>query len=200
MNRQLKPCPDLSRPGHAAVTRMTASAIQGRPRCALGSQTEYRPTPASRHGGAMLAEIDAASAAFAGEHKRPGLVAGIVDQGRLVHVTVLGLADREAGRPVGRDTAFLIASMTKNMCPIIVALCCGKQELDENAEPPGIGCRVPCRFDFVFGEYPLSPHHGAGQRPELVAEVDADASARSADPSARPADALTSAPNEPRSH
>jgi CubicO group peptidase (beta-lactamase class C family) len=68
----------------------------------------------------MFAEIDAASAAFAEEHRLPGLVAGIVDQGRLIHVTTLGLADREAGRPVGRDTAFRIASMTKNMTALAI--------------------------------------------------------------------------------
>jgi D-alanyl-D-alanine-carboxypeptidase/D-alanyl-D-alanine-endopeptidase len=68
----------------------------------------------------MFADIDAASAAFAEEHKLPGLVAGIVQEGRLVHVTALGLADREAGRPVGRDTAFRIASMTKNMTALAV--------------------------------------------------------------------------------
>ncbi|HKP35114.1 MAG TPA: serine hydrolase domain-containing protein [Sphingomicrobium sp.] len=68
----------------------------------------------------MFAEIDAASAAFAEEHKLPGLVAGIVDQGHLVHVAALGLADREAGRPVGRDTAFRIASMTKNMTALAI--------------------------------------------------------------------------------
>lgn len=68
----------------------------------------------------MFAKIDAASAAFAEKHKLPGLVAGIVDQGRLVHVTALGLADREAGRPVARDTAFRIASMTKNMTALAI--------------------------------------------------------------------------------
>ena len=68
----------------------------------------------------MFVEIDAAAAAFAEEHELPGLVAGIVDQGRLVHVTTLGLADREAGRPVGRDTAFRIASMTKTMTALAI--------------------------------------------------------------------------------
>ena len=68
----------------------------------------------------MFAEIDAASGAFAEKNKLPGLVAGIVDGGRLVHVTALGLADREAGRPVGRETAFRIASMTKNMTALAI--------------------------------------------------------------------------------
>lgn len=68
----------------------------------------------------MFADIDAACAAFSEEHKLPGLVAGIVEQGRLVHVTTLGLADREAARPLGRDTAFRIASMTKNMTSLAI--------------------------------------------------------------------------------
>lgn len=63
----------------------------------------------------MFAEIDAACAAFAAAEKLPGLAAGIVREGRLVHATALGLADREAGRRVGGETAFRIASMTKNM-------------------------------------------------------------------------------------
>ncbi len=68
----------------------------------------------------MFAEIDAACAAFAEEQQIPGLVAGIVQQGRLVHATTLGLADREASRKVGPDTAFRIASMTKNMTALAV--------------------------------------------------------------------------------
>jgi CubicO group peptidase (beta-lactamase class C family) len=68
----------------------------------------------------MFADIDAACAAFSEEHKIPGLIAGIVGEGRLVHVTALGLADREARRPVGRDTAFRIASMTKNMTSLAI--------------------------------------------------------------------------------
>ena len=75
---------------------------------------------AARYGMAMFADIDAACAAFSEEHELPGLIAGIVDKGRLVHFTALGLADREAGRPVGRDTAFRIASMTKNMTSLAI--------------------------------------------------------------------------------
>jgi CubicO group peptidase (beta-lactamase class C family) len=60
------------------------------------------------------AEIDAASAAFARQENLPGLVAGIVQGGRLVHVAAFGRADIEADRPVTPDTAFRIASMTKS--------------------------------------------------------------------------------------
>ena len=68
----------------------------------------------------MFAEIDTALAAFAEEHEIPGLVAGIVQDGRLAHVTPLGLADIEGGRKVGPDTAFRIASMTKNMTALAI--------------------------------------------------------------------------------
>jgi CubicO group peptidase (beta-lactamase class C family) len=61
------------------------------------------------------ADIDAACAEFAGQERLPGLVAGIVREGRLVHVACVGRADLEAGRPVREGTAFRIASMTKHM-------------------------------------------------------------------------------------
>jgi CubicO group peptidase (beta-lactamase class C family) len=67
-----------------------------------------------------FAALDAACSAFALEHNLPGLVAGIVREGELAHVATVGLADREAGRPVGRDTAFRIASMTKNMTALAI--------------------------------------------------------------------------------
>lgn len=67
-----------------------------------------------------FAEIDAACAAFAKQEQIPGLVAGIVQDGRLAHATTVGLADIEASRPVGPATAFRIASMTKNMTALAV--------------------------------------------------------------------------------
>ena len=65
-------------------------------------------------------EIDAACAAFAEQERIPGLALGIVQQGRLVHATTVGLADREAGRRVAVGTAFRIASMTKNMTALAI--------------------------------------------------------------------------------
>jgi CubicO group peptidase (beta-lactamase class C family) len=43
----------------------------------------------------------------------PGLVYGIVADGRLVHVAAFGVQDTESGRPVTADTLFRVASMTK---------------------------------------------------------------------------------------
>lgn len=67
-------------------------------------------------------EIDAASAAFARDQNLPGLVAGLVQNGRLVHVIPIGQADREAGRLVTRATAFRIASMTKSVTALGILL------------------------------------------------------------------------------
>jgi CubicO group peptidase (beta-lactamase class C family) len=65
-------------------------------------------------------EIDAAYAAFAQDQQIPGIAAGIVQDGKLVHVTTAGLADIETSRPVAEATAFRIASMTKNMTALAV--------------------------------------------------------------------------------
>jgi D-alanyl-D-alanine-carboxypeptidase/D-alanyl-D-alanine-endopeptidase len=68
----------------------------------------------------VFREIDAVSRAFADKESVPGVVGGIVQDGRLVHVTALGLADREAGRAVTRATAFRIASMTKSVTALAI--------------------------------------------------------------------------------
>jgi CubicO group peptidase (beta-lactamase class C family) len=67
-----------------------------------------------------MTEIDQACAAFAQRENLPGLVAGIVQGGKLVHVTAFGLADREAGRAVTPETAFRIASMTKSTTALAI--------------------------------------------------------------------------------
>jgi serine-type D-Ala-D-Ala carboxypeptidase/endopeptidase len=65
-------------------------------------------------------DIDAACTAFAQEQQIPGIAGGTVQDGRLVHVTTVGLADVEASRPVAMATAFRIASMTKNMTALAI--------------------------------------------------------------------------------
>lgn len=67
-----------------------------------------------------FAEIDAACAAFAQQERTPGLVAGVVGDGVLVHAVALGSADLEGRRPVMASTAFRIASMTKHMTALAV--------------------------------------------------------------------------------
>jgi CubicO group peptidase (beta-lactamase class C family) len=67
-----------------------------------------------------FAQIDVAYATFAQEHHIPGIIAGIVQGGRLVHVTALGLADVDAQRRVGPATAFRIASTTKSITALAI--------------------------------------------------------------------------------
>jgi CubicO group peptidase (beta-lactamase class C family) len=43
----------------------------------------------------------------------PGMIYGIVDNGRLVHVGTFGIQDTDSARPVTADTLFRVASMTK---------------------------------------------------------------------------------------
>lgn len=50
----------------------------------------------------------------------PGLVYGIVAEGRLIHVGAFGVQDLESKRPVTADTLFRIASMTKAFTALTV--------------------------------------------------------------------------------
>jgi D-alanyl-D-alanine-carboxypeptidase/D-alanyl-D-alanine-endopeptidase len=66
----------------------------------------------------------------------PGLVYGIVADGKLVHVKAFGIQDTEAKRPVTADTLFRIASMTKAFTALTVLKLRddGKLRLDALAE------------------------------------------------------------------
>jgi CubicO group peptidase (beta-lactamase class C family) len=57
--------------------------------------------------------LDPIFAEFQRENHIPGLVYGIVADGRLVHVRAFGVQDVKARRPVTPDSLFRIASMTK---------------------------------------------------------------------------------------
>lgn len=63
---------------------------------------------------ATYAKVDAIFADFARERRTPGLVYGVVADGRLVYVKALGVQDTAAQRPVTADSVFRIASMSKN--------------------------------------------------------------------------------------
>ena len=63
---------------------------------------------------ALLPEIDRMYAALAVREHLPGLVYGVVLDGKLVHVRALGLADVERKIAASSVTEFRIASMTKS--------------------------------------------------------------------------------------
>lgn len=62
---------------------------------------------------AAIPEIDRIFSDFQVGSHAPGLVYGIVADGRLVHVKVFGVQDLEVRRPVTPDSLFRIASMSK---------------------------------------------------------------------------------------
>ena len=63
--------------------------------------------------GQLVPQIDARFARFMEANHVPGLVYGVVRDGRLQHVGVMGVQDRETRRPVTDSTLFRIASMSK---------------------------------------------------------------------------------------
>ena len=76
--------------------------------------------------------MSAALEDLAQKHHVPGLMFGLVADGALRWTKAIGLADVEARRPVTPDTAFRIASMTKNITALAILMLrdAGKVALD----------------------------------------------------------------------
>ncbi len=69
---------------------------------------------------AVLPEIDQLFADLARKEHFPGLVYGVVLDGRLIHSRALGFANLERKLPTTPDTAFRIASMTKSFVTLAI--------------------------------------------------------------------------------
>lgn len=84
----------------------------------------------------LFASVDHFFSDFALDSHIPGLVFGIVANGRLVYVRGVGVQDLESNRPVTADTLFRIASMTKAFTALTVLTLRdqGKLQLDALAE------------------------------------------------------------------
>lgn len=95
-----------------------------------------QPAPLAAAIAAKAAEIDALFAKFQAETPTPGLVYGIVADGRLVHVRGFGVQDPVSNRPVTPDSLFRIASMTKAFTALSILSLrdAGKLSLDDLAE------------------------------------------------------------------
>lgn len=63
---------------------------------------------------AAWAEIDEIFASFAKKQHIPGLVVGLVRNGKLERFSAFGVQDLDSGTPVNQDTVFRIASLTKS--------------------------------------------------------------------------------------
>ena len=85
---------------------------------------------------AALAEIDRVFEDARLDGHYPGLVYGVVMDGRLAHVKGIGVQDVESQRPVTADTLFRIASMTKSFTALSILKLRdeGKLSLDAPAE------------------------------------------------------------------
>ncbi len=98
----------------------------------------------------LFSSLDRIFADYALDAHIPGLVYGIVANGRLVHVHALGVQDLDTRRAVTADTLFRIASMTKAFTALTVLKLRddGKLQLDALAEtyiPELRGWKYPTR-------------------------------------------------------
>jgi serine-type D-Ala-D-Ala carboxypeptidase/endopeptidase len=118
----------FSRLGTAAVASVLAAFT-----CLPGAYAA--DVPAARDA-QMFAAMDRIFADYALDAHIPGLVYGVVSNGRLVYVRGIGVQDLESNRPVTADTLFRIASMTKAFTALTVLKLRdeGKLRLDALAE------------------------------------------------------------------
>jgi D-alanyl-D-alanine-carboxypeptidase/D-alanyl-D-alanine-endopeptidase len=118
----------FARLGKSILAATTAALI-------LVSSIGATDAPASSES-EMFAAVDRIFADYAIDSHIPGLVYGIVANGRLVFVRGIGVQDLESNRPVTPDTLFRIASMTKAFTALTVLKLRdeGKLQLDALAE------------------------------------------------------------------
>lgn len=84
----------------------------------------------------LTPEVDAVFAKFQADAHVPGMVYGVVRDGKLAYVKGIGVQDLDAKRPVTPDTLFRIASMTKAFTALAILSLRdkGKLRLDDLAE------------------------------------------------------------------
>src|SRR5215207_2090610 len=92
--------------------------------------------PSSAQDAAVFAEIDRTMENYRLDSHIPGMVWGVVRDGRLVHVKGAGVQDVETNRSVNADTLFRIASMTKAFTALSILKLRdeGKLQLDATVE------------------------------------------------------------------
>lgn len=132
----------------------------------------------------LLPALDAHFRRFQQEQHVPGLVWGIVRDGRLIHVGAAGVQDLEARRPVTADSLFRIASMSKAFTALAILKLRdeGRLSLDALAEeyvPELRGWRYPTADSPRIRVRDLLSHAGGlvtdnpwGDRQQPLAEAD----------------------------
>lgn len=129
-----------------ALAVATPATAQGPAAQAQPSPGAAQVTPTSIE--ALIPELDATFETFQRENPTPGVVWGIVRDGRLVHVRGYGVQDLEQRRPVTADSLFRIASMSKAFTALAILKLRddGRLRLDDLAEtyvPEMRGWRYP---------------------------------------------------------
>lgn len=101
-----------------------------------GTSPAIAQEPARKTLDQLAPEIDALFAAYQAEQHVPGLVYGIVKDGRLAYVKGIGVQNLTGKRPVTADSLFRIASMTKAFTALAILKLRddGKLRLDDLAE------------------------------------------------------------------
>src|SRR5271165_2281244 len=64
--------------------------------------------------------VDQVFRRYGTERKIPGMVWGVVIDGRLAHVESVGVRERSSNAPITADTEFRIASMTKSFTTLAI--------------------------------------------------------------------------------
>jgi D-alanyl-D-alanine-carboxypeptidase/D-alanyl-D-alanine-endopeptidase len=101
----------------------------------VSAQASGQPVPLASDA-SMLAGIDRLMETYRLDAHIPGMVWGVVKDGKLVHVKGAGVQDIESKRPVTSETLFRIASMTKSFTALSILKLRdeGKLSLDAPAE------------------------------------------------------------------
>jgi D-alanyl-D-alanine-carboxypeptidase/D-alanyl-D-alanine-endopeptidase len=99
----------------------------------LGATLQMQGTNVQAAGAAPFAKVDEIFADYALDSHIPGLVYGVVADGKLVYVRGLGVQDLESKRPVTADTLFRIASMTKAFTALTVLKLRDEKKLELDA-------------------------------------------------------------------
>ena len=104
-------------PSPARATLMLAAAVIDFAPYVQASEVDHA---------ALYAKVDQIFADYAIDQHIPGMVYGIVADGKLIYVRGVGVQDLESKRPVTPDTLFRIASMSKAFADGAQAARCGQ--------------------------------------------------------------------------
>lgn len=107
----------------------------GRPvrRTAMAETAAPSPQATVTDWNTALHRVDAIFDAFTARSHSPGLIYGIVRNGQLAHIHVVGVQDVKSKQPVTADTVFRMASLTKSFTALAALKLRDEGRLDLNA-------------------------------------------------------------------